>query len=226
MFSSTSHPCGPILRRFTVCSSQEGYSGASTRVSLTVLCVHNTPWQQYLITLPHSHRYNPSWFSARGHHIQKGMVQDWEAWFLSEGHDECRDIEYEDDGRTVCAVLGGFVLLALWCMCTAILTFSQWYTQMPHWGHLYLTEEELKAHLRTTPLGKCERMVQQFADWLFRYDLVWGTNKVCCVCMVCTFLLMLSCLWSPNHETDPLPRSAGHLEGYRHVANQRVHVLR
>ena len=49
---------------------------------------------------------------------------------------------------------------------------------MPDWAHLYMTEEELQAHLRRTPMGRCEFAVQYLTCWLYHDEMVYGTNKV------------------------------------------------
>ena len=119
------------------------------------VCIHTTPC-----------RYNPHWFSPRGHHIHKDMIQRWSAWFAKDGHNECADMPFEDDGKTVRL------------MPTHATQVANSQRQMPDWAHLYMTEEELQAHLRTTELGRCERLVQHITRWLFHEQQVYTTNKV------------------------------------------------
>lgn len=100
------------------------------------------------------------------------MIQRWSAWLAKEGHSECADLPFEDDGQTVrsslinCVGLVGFQDLQQPC------------PQMPDWAHLHMTEDELRAHLQTTGLGRCERIVQHIVHWLFHEQQVYTTNKV------------------------------------------------
>ncbi len=89
-------------------------------------------------TIPSHNSLHDHWFSARGHHLHKDMIQQWSAQFVRQGDDECANLPFENDGSTV-----------------------------PDWAHLYMTERELRFQLYKTPLGLCVRMVQQIAGWLY-----------------------------------------------------------
>lgn len=49
-------------------------------------------------------RYYPHWFSPKGHHLQRVIVDDWMEIFAAEGNEKCRGLPFEDDGNTVLVV--------------------------------------------------------------------------------------------------------------------------